>query len=350
MYGFTFDTAYGALVGAAVGDAAGATLEFYNGQEITTQIAEHAMTMPGGGALGVAPGQITDDTELALSLARVLATSNPKDKFPIDKIALSYIEWYKSRPFDIGNTCATAFACSDTFNGVGSIAQHMINTSYHKNSLSEANGALMRVTPIAVWLSQCSQKQLLTCAALDAQLSHPNPICQEANIIYVMIVAHLINNPGDAGGAIKIAEDFVRKTPVQQRINDWVLRDSKLKYEHICKDVKTNIGWVKHGFTLALHFLRNKTPFHEAIKKTLMCGGDTDTNACIVGGVMGAYWGESHIPSSMKVPVLTFQCDKVNTHTKKLAQGYKRPAKYRLTDLKDITSGLLGLECFITLL
>ena len=56
-----------AIWGALVGDACGATLEFYD-DEITEEIARRAMTMPGGGSLRVGCGQITDDGELTLAL------------------------------------------------------------------------------------------------------------------------------------------------------------------------------------------------------------------------------------------------------------------------------------------
>jgi ADP-ribosyl-[dinitrogen reductase] hydrolase len=58
---------------------------------------------------------------------------------------------------------------------------------------------------------------------------------------------------------------------------------------------------------LAFHFLRRATPYEEAIKATLMKGGDTDTNAAIVGGMMGALHGASAIPERMKQPVLTYR-------------------------------------------
>jgi ADP-ribosylglycohydrolase len=51
------------MLGALVGDAAGATLEFCH-REITEEMALKAMTMPGGGNMRVGPGQITDDGEL----------------------------------------------------------------------------------------------------------------------------------------------------------------------------------------------------------------------------------------------------------------------------------------------
>ncbi len=103
------DAALGCLLGLAVGDAAGATLEFKGGSISAAEAAE-AMAMPGGGCWSVGPGQVTDDTELALSLAIGLRGHRPQDGFPLESVAQQYWAWLASRPFDCGATCSTAFS------------------------------------------------------------------------------------------------------------------------------------------------------------------------------------------------------------------------------------------------
>jgi ADP-ribosyl-[dinitrogen reductase] hydrolase len=63
----------------------------------------HALTFPGGGAHGVGPGQFTDDGELALCLARGLATA-PPPAFPASAVAAQYAAWLAGPPgpFDVG--------------------------------------------------------------------------------------------------------------------------------------------------------------------------------------------------------------------------------------------------------
>src|SRR5689334_12666516 len=96
----TFDSALGCLLGALVGDAAGATLEFIHRTPSPAEVIR-AMTMPGGVIIGVAPGQITDDGELTLCLAHALSASQ---SFDIEKIARKYADRVESKPFDIGMT------------------------------------------------------------------------------------------------------------------------------------------------------------------------------------------------------------------------------------------------------
>lgn len=56
-------------------------------------------------------------------------------------------------------------------------------------------------------------------------------------------------------------------------------------------------GWLRNAFTLAFAFLQiDRIDFKEAMRRTLTLGGDTDTNCCIVGGLMGAAVGAEEIP------------------------------------------------------
>ena len=91
--------AQGAVVGAFVGDASGAPLEF-KPQPTPEQVAE-ALTMPGGGVWNVGPGQVTDDSEMALCLLRGLEQGAPPS-LPEEAIARAYSDWYNTGPFDIG--------------------------------------------------------------------------------------------------------------------------------------------------------------------------------------------------------------------------------------------------------
>ncbi len=101
------DAAMGCLLGACIGDAAGATLEFL-GRKPTLEEVDHALTMPGGGKLKVAPGQITDDGELTLCLAQGLSK---RMSFQLEAVARRYADWVRSFPFDMGFTIRRSLAC-----------------------------------------------------------------------------------------------------------------------------------------------------------------------------------------------------------------------------------------------
>ena len=61
----THDRSYGSMIGAFIGDSLGSFLEFNMGTQREDAVIE-GMKMNGGGTWGLAPGQITDDSELAM--------------------------------------------------------------------------------------------------------------------------------------------------------------------------------------------------------------------------------------------------------------------------------------------
>ena len=297
------------MLGALVGDAAGATLEFSR-REITEEMALNAMTMPGGGSIRVGPGQITDDGELTLTLWQALKSGE------ITSLMKGYNDWYESCPFDMGRTCSLAFGTLyDYFQGrnVKSIddCKNIINKM---NELSEANGALMRATAIATWVIK-DLDMGIAMARDDALLSHPSIVCQEVNMIYVFTIVHLLcgKTPQET---LELTTDFVNKQITSDKVKKWYIEES-LDISEL--DATRQIGHARWGFVLAMYFLRHPTiSYEEAIKITLMKGGDTDTNAAIVGGLVGAY---QVIPEYMLRPVLEFDCTADE-------RGHKRPAEY----------------------
>lgn len=90
-------------------------------------------------------------------------------------------------------------------------------------------------------------------------------------------------------------------------------------------------GFVRHAFTAAFYHLGQGTDYREALAATLAQGGDTDTNACIVGGLIGALHGIEGIPPEMLDGLLN--CD-----TRK---GRMRPDEYTIKPVPD-NLGRLG--------
>lgn len=95
---------------------------------------------------------------------------------------------------------------------------------------------------------------------------------------------------------------------------------------------------------LAFAALRRRLPFAEAIQWTLERGGDTDTNAAIVGAMIGALWGASGIPASMCCPVLAFDPTTGTSFAGKGGHaqvGRRRPAVYAPSSLSHLTAKLI---------
>ncbi len=301
---------YGCLLGGWCADAAGATLEFSH-TPITNQMVEIAMKMPGGGAIGVGPGQITDDSELEIAILNGLVKSktftNNTCEYPLDLVAEEYIYWINSYPFDVGTTCSNAFTGALNY-------RDMMRNALKLKSQSQANGALMRAAVIGVWGRNCPDDKIIQFGKLDAQLSHCSDVCQEVNGLYCLIIAKLLNSV-----SLEEILNLISKKITNGEVKEWFEQATCL--ENI--NCKKNIGYCKHGFQLVIYFLHNQTTYVNAIKTTLLKGGDTDTNAKIVGSVIGAMKGINEIPEYMLSPVVNFDC--VNTEV-----GHTRPKKYNV--------------------
>ena len=324
----TRDAAAGALIGACVGDAAGATLEFLGHVPSAAEV-ERAMAMPGGGVWRVAPGQITDDGELTLCLAMALAGS---DGFDVESIARKYAAWIQWEPFDIGVTTRQSLGCfvEPEWKAVcdaEGYAVAMRRAAEQRCMASKANGSLMRASPLGVWGRRLSSSQLADSAKRDSSLSHPNASCCDAVACYSIAIAHLVEHLGDRTGAFARAEAWAEGNAVAE-VRAW-LGEARAG---VVVPFQPQDGFVRIAFTHAFRHLLEGSSYVEAIRAVLGGGGDTDTNACIVGGLVGAACGAESIPQAMVRAVL--ECD--------TERGRWRPEFLRAGQIPTLVDGLVA--------
>ena len=76
-------------------------------------------------------------------------------------------------------------------------------------------------------------------------------------------------------------------------------------------------GWIKHSFVWSVYFLLkadfmlkkgDNDIYYKIMREVIREGGDTDTNGCIVGGMIGAFLGVKALPANMMENVLSFDC------------------------------------------
>lgn len=277
--------------------------------------------MVGGGCWRTAPGQVTDDGELTLALARSLVGAADYD---LERVAGAYHAWLLSRPFDIGMATRAALDIGPA--GSGPVADRILQSAARHNPSSKANGSLMRLSPLGVWSRRVTEDAAAAAARLDARLTHPHPSCQFAAAAYVVAIRHLVLHPGDGPGSFLAARRVVSRDGGQE-VLDWMdaaERDAGPAYW-------PEAGFVKIAFTHAFRHLLLGSSYEEAIGETLAGGGDTDTNACIVGGLIGALHGIGGIPPHMGHAV-----ENCNT-----ALGRPRPAWLTSQGLSDLVHALI---------
>lgn len=287
------DVAAGILMGALLGDAAGATLEFLGRAPFENEVAD-ALRLPGGGAHRVAPGQITDDGELMICLARGLVTTiTPR----LEAVAAEYVRWIESEPFDIGITTRNALWMVEPHHlERGQAAQVARQAAALRNTGSKANGSLMRCMPLAVFGWRWGDDELAAAARADSELTHCNPACTDSVAAYVIALAHLVRAADARTGAAAFdAGARWARAHAGDEVRAW-LDDAERGELPPCHPQD---GFVKIAFTHAMHHLRSSTAQREALAAVLIGGGDTDTNACIVGGAAGGVAGLSGLQPAM---------------------------------------------------
>lgn len=305
------ERAAGAMWGQAVGDALGTTVEFASAERIAARKKDAwPKEIIGQGPFSVAAGQVTDDTELALSLARSLAKRGHYDE---EDVAAAYVRWRRSEPFDCGMATDQAFG-RDVAVGPG-LAQRLRARANHK---TQANGSLMRSSPLGVFGAALPRAELATLAAADSTLSHPDPVCQAACAVFVTTIADAITS-GLSGEelyarALRFAGDSLVRDTLEAAATSLPVSDGEGQ------------GWVRVALQHAFFHLKRATNFEAALQQTIAMGGDTDTNAAIAGALLGAALGEAAIPSRWRETVR--DCLPL------------RPVEYRCTDLFALTAQL----------
>ena len=268
----------GALYGVAIGDALGAPLEFMSRDEIARKHGR-VTEMIGGGWLNVAPGEITDDTQMTLAVAEGII-ENPDD--PIQEIGVRFIKWAKSGPKDIGGTCSMSIHSAATISHQDAPNKEewfeaSKYTSEANGSRSGGNGALMRTVYPGLYYE--GQLQAVETAGAIAQMTHWDKKSTEACYLYTEMVHSIIEANNDDGAWWHV---------------NRVLEGSEYRLQPR-KDIEPT-GYVVDSFKCALHSLAVTETLEGAIIEAVNLGGDADTIAAITGGLAGAIYGYNEIP------------------------------------------------------
>ena len=305
------ERAQGCLLGQLVGDALGSLVEFKSPEEIRQKYPDGVRELADGGTWNTIAGQPTDDSEMALMLARMLADRGRYDQ---KEAKQAYIFWLDSGPFDCGMTVAGALR-----------GRH--------NPESQANGALMRISPLGIFGANHELNYVSDWARQDAAITHSHPICQQANSLYTMAIAHAVRHGCDAGNLHRQIVAWATDMEVDGSLLDAVLGAAEAPpadYVHLQ-------GWVLTAFRNALWQLLHAKNLEHAIIDTVMRGGDTDTNGAIAGALLGAVWGRNAIPDDWSDCVLNCRPESGQTHVL-----VPRPECFWPVDALELAGRLIG--------
>jgi len=179
------ERALGAYLGLAVGDALGATVEFMTRAEIVQRHGVHSR-MTGGGWLNLKPGQVTDDTEMALALGRALITAGG---FEAKTVADAFAAWLRGKPVDVGNTVRRGL--------VRYLNEGTVEAPYHDGD--GGNGAAMRLVPVALATFGAPAERVTAWTLGQAHVTHNQKQSDAACLALVRMVHAALRGEGVAG-------------------------------------------------------------------------------------------------------------------------------------------------------
>ena len=315
----TLDRAKGCLFGQVIGDNLGGLVEFQSEGEIAHLYPKGVRDLRDGGRWKLLAGQATDDSELALALARTLLETGSYDR---EAVATAYGNWYESGPFDIGCAIGRALSAAATAD-TGCKAEA---SSSQADSDSQANGSLMRVSPIGIWARQ--PKIADRTAREDSRLTHPHEVCADACGVFAAAIAEGIHS-GDRREMLRVA---LAQT-LTDTVKDALARAGKGEEPEDYS--RWDSGWVLIALQNAFCHLRRGATVEDALVATVGKGGDTDTNGAIAGALLGAADGLGAIPRRWIMPVQACRPH----HT--LGALRPRPMTYWPDDLAAIAEVLL---------
>lgn len=277
----TEDKAAGVLLGLAAGDALGRPVEFRSADQIAAEQGT-VTEMVGYGTWGKPAGTTTDDTDLAICIARSLVENGT---FEPSDIASRFVDWYDSGPFDIGSMTAQAIGRLKEGESWDEAGQNVWETS--PEGRNAGNGSVMRCPPLAI-AYPTDTDELVRFSRESSQITHADPRCTEGCAVLNLTIA------GYLEGVNRPLQNAL------EQLRHDLPDELHSALEHIANgdepDSLSTSGYVVHTLQTALNDALTAVSVEDAIVTAVNRGGDTDTIGAVAGAVAGARFGASDLP------------------------------------------------------
>lgn len=269
----------GCLLGLAVGDALGTTLEFRSPGSFSP-----LDDILGGGPFNLAPGQWTDDTSMALCLAESLIECQGMD---LSDQLVRYVRWYRQghlsstgKFFDIGNTIREALL---KFERTGD------PLSGSTDPRSAGNGSIMRLAPVPMLYAGNIQSAVEN-SGLSSRTTHGTRAAVDACRYFGAQISAALDGVGK--------DDLLNRNffnfddPLAEEIEQVASGSFKVNNPPQIR----GSGYVVKSLEAALWAFFHSGSFRSGSLLAVNLGEDADTTGAVYGQLAGAYYGESGIP------------------------------------------------------
>ncbi|MCC3583277.1 MULTISPECIES: ADP-ribosylglycohydrolase family protein [unclassified Microcoleus] len=274
----------GSLIGLAVGDALGTTLEFCRPGTF-----EPINDMIGGGPFRLQPGQWTDDTSMALCLAESLIEKKGFD--PVHQLE-TYLKWRRD-----GHLSSTG-KCFDIGNTVQQALWHFQDTKKpycgSTDSWAAGNGSIMRLAPVPLFYAK-NPLEVIDKSGESSRTTHGAATCVDACRYFGTLIAGAVNG---VSKEVLLSErycaiaEYWAAHPLVAEIDEIAAGSFKRRQPPEIKGT----GYVVKSLEAALWAFYNSSSFAEGCLLAVNLGDDADTTGAVYGQLAGAFYGESAIP------------------------------------------------------
>ena len=290
----------GALLASHSGDALGSTLESHSHDSIAARYPDGLRDIVGGGPFGLTPGQATHDTDLTravllayLDASRIRAAGGAPDV--AEHAARHMLKWLRGdwperrlgrQPPHVGKT---------TLRGLQRYEQ---SGGRAEDGEGAGNGSLMRCLPTGLFVED--EDAIVDESMAISAVTHGDERCRVSCAAYNIICAALV-----AGRSPEEAVDRARAVAMRlepkHTVADAITLGRNLSVANMAASGPSDLpseasGFVLESLALAVAAVLDKRPLEEVVIDIVRVGGDTDTNAAIAAGLLGARDGADAVP------------------------------------------------------
>lgn len=284
----TKDVVRAALYGLLVGDALGVPYEFSEPEDVPSK-GKINMQPPSGfqrAHQGTPPGTWSDDGALSLCLFESLLEYPQFDLTSFGDLAC---KWYShghntpdGRVFDVG---------MQTIQGLTLFSQGITSNKYlEATEYSKGNGSLMRCLPVVFFARDLNHAENL--ATAQSMLTHQSAVVCLCCRLYAVMATNILDGDSPTEAVDRAVFRFDTKYRGSNHAQEAeAILDAAGK-------TPTGSGYVVDSLWSAVEALTTTSSYKDCVRKAISYGNDTDTTACIAGGLAGLTYGYDGIPSN----------------------------------------------------
>lgn len=313
------DPAFAALLGALIGDAMGVPYEFKPMEDIPD--ARSLDFVPDTGYPrshpGIPPGTWSDDGAMLLSLYESLMQKGHLDPH---HLAALLLDWERNgrhqmdgKVFDMGGTVRNSLR--ELAAGTPPLEAGSTNPRFN------GNGALVRSLAVAAYAKIFPTTTDIALQAMEQScLTHRHPVSLVCSGIYATMAYQMMRRFGEPHGqtylddmleaAIADVRDLIGTFPTAEgaslpdaselRFIPMSQEDALAALESFTDFPRNNFlrgsGYVVDTLWSAINAVKRASNYSDAIRNAIRFGNDTDSTACVAGGLAGILWGLSTSP------------------------------------------------------